>query len=145
MKNKFIPILPNVDSLSHLTTSKPRKPHEIEIVEHDPAKVRVQSYSNSFIYHETSTERPQSITIFHPMNQQENTINANDTWEVNVDVPNDIIGLINQENQSQNVSKLLRMKKVTQSRSAHRDEDIFIARVNNPFGHSTKWKLRYDY
>lgn len=34
---------------------------------------------------------------------------------------------------------------VTSSRSKHRDADIFVARANNPFGHSTKWKLRYVY
>ncbi|XP_021706025.1 uncharacterized protein LOC5578548 isoform X2 [Aedes aegypti] len=29
---------------------------------------------------------------------------------------------------------------ITNSRNAHRDEDVFIARANNPFGHSTKWR-----
>ncbi|XP_063704360.1 uncharacterized protein LOC134833832 [Culicoides brevitarsis] len=29
---------------------------------------------------------------------------------------------------------------ITSSRDAHKDEDVFIARANNPFGHSTKWK-----
>uniref|UniRef100_A0A182INE5 Phospholipase A2-like central domain-containing protein n=1 Tax=Anopheles atroparvus TaxID=41427 RepID=A0A182INE5_ANOAO len=29
---------------------------------------------------------------------------------------------------------------ITNSRDAHRDEDVFIARANNPFGHSTKWR-----
>ncbi|XP_058453997.1 uncharacterized protein LOC131432003 [Malaya genurostris] len=29
---------------------------------------------------------------------------------------------------------------VTNSRDAHRDEDVFIARANDPFGHSTKWR-----
>lgn len=33
---------------------------------------------------------------------------------------------------------------VTSSRSAHLDEDVFIGRANNPFGHSTKWKLRLE-
>lgn len=31
---------------------------------------------------------------------------------------------------------------ITNSRDAHRDEDVFIARANNPFGHSTKWRWR---
>ncbi|XP_070503915.1 uncharacterized protein [Chironomus tepperi] len=31
---------------------------------------------------------------------------------------------------------------VTTSRDQHRDDDIFIGRANNPFGHSTKWKYR---
>ncbi|XP_055611583.1 uncharacterized protein LOC129758142 isoform X2 [Uranotaenia lowii] len=29
---------------------------------------------------------------------------------------------------------------ITNSRDAHRDEDVFIARANDPFGHSTKWR-----
>ncbi|KAL7022081.1 hypothetical protein ACKWTF_012127 [Chironomus riparius] len=31
---------------------------------------------------------------------------------------------------------------ITTSRDQHRDSDVFIARANNPFGHSTKWKYR---
>lgn len=31
---------------------------------------------------------------------------------------------------------------VTTSRDQHNDNDVFIARANNPFGHSTKWKYR---
>jgi hypothetical protein len=32
---------------------------------------------------------------------------------------------------------------ITSSRELHKDGDIFIARANNPFGHSTKWKYRF--
>lgn len=31
---------------------------------------------------------------------------------------------------------------LTTSRSSHRDSDVFVARANNPFGHSTKWQWR---
>lgn len=31
---------------------------------------------------------------------------------------------------------------ITNSRSLHRDADVFVARANNPFGHSTKWIWR---
>lgn len=31
---------------------------------------------------------------------------------------------------------------ITNSRSMHRDADVFVARANNPFGHSTKWIWR---
>lgn len=34
---------------------------------------------------------------------------------------------------------------ITTSRDKHRDNDVFIARANNPFGHSTKWKYRYNF
>lgn len=35
--------------------------------------------------------------------------------------------------------KAHRMWPVTSSRSAHHDEDVYIGRANNPFGHSTRW------
>lgn len=31
---------------------------------------------------------------------------------------------------------------ITTTRDQHGDNDVFIARANNPFGHSTKWKFR---
>jgi hypothetical protein len=31
---------------------------------------------------------------------------------------------------------------ITNTRDQHGDNDVFIARANNPFGHSTKWKYR---
>ncbi|KAL9698709.1 hypothetical protein quinque_002150 [Culex quinquefasciatus] len=31
---------------------------------------------------------------------------------------------------------------ITNPRDEHRDNDVFIARANNPFGHSTKWRWR---
>jgi hypothetical protein len=34
---------------------------------------------------------------------------------------------------------------ITTPRDEHKDNDVFIARANNPFGHSTKWKFRYRY
>ncbi|XP_055644765.1 uncharacterized protein LOC129780472 isoform X2 [Toxorhynchites rutilus septentrionalis] len=33
---------------------------------------------------------------------------------------------------------------ITSSRDAHHDDDVFIARANNPFGHSTKWRWSND-
>jgi len=29
---------------------------------------------------------------------------------------------------------------VTSTRAQHKDDDVFIARANDPFGHSTKWR-----
>lgn len=31
---------------------------------------------------------------------------------------------------------------ITSSRDSHNDADVYLARANNPFGHSTKWKYR---
>lgn len=57
--------------------------------------------------------------------------------------------LISKENQkflNQTAERVLNKKTfwpVTSSRSMHKDEDVFIARANNPFGHSTKLKMTY--
>lgn len=31
---------------------------------------------------------------------------------------------------------------ITTTRDKHGDNDVFLARSNNPFGHSTKWKYK---
>ncbi len=31
---------------------------------------------------------------------------------------------------------------ITSIREAHGDNDVYLARANNPFGHSTKWKYK---
>lgn len=31
---------------------------------------------------------------------------------------------------------------ITTKRDKHGDNDVFLARANNPFGHSTKWKYK---
>lgn len=31
---------------------------------------------------------------------------------------------------------------ITTTRDKHGDNDVFLARANNPFGHSTKWKYK---
>lgn len=41
--------------------------------------------------------------------------------------------------------KAHRMWPVTSSRSAHHDEDVYIGRANNPFGHSTRWSSQWVY
>ncbi|XP_058821537.1 uncharacterized protein LOC131683516 [Topomyia yanbarensis] len=43
-------------------------------------------------------------------------------------------------NRTKNIKGRVPRWPVTNSRDAHRDEDVFIARANNPFGHSTKWR-----
>lgn len=32
---------------------------------------------------------------------------------------------------------------ITTTRDKHGDNDVFLARANNPFGHSTKWKYKW--
>ena len=31
---------------------------------------------------------------------------------------------------------------ITTTREKHEDNDVYLARANNPFGHSTKWKYK---
>lgn len=68
-------------------------------------------------------------------------------WDVKFNVPDELRELlrlekIKLENISQTIGSNAKLI-VTSSRSKHRDADVFVARANNPFGHSTKWKLRY--
>lgn len=63
-------------------------------------------------------------------------------------ISNELSDLLKAEDlQFQNITGELRnlqpMWSVTSSRASHKDEDVFIARANNPFGHSTKWKWRF--
>lgn len=78
----------------------------------------------------------------------EKQIFSKDSWEVPMKISPQLSDLLLQEydtmpTTSNNSSK---NKKpywpVTSNRSSHGDNDVFIARANNPFGHSTKWKWR---
>lgn len=69
-----------------------------------------------------------------------------DTWDIySLNITDELRQLIEAERfHLKNVSINLKPKfPVTKSRWKHQDDDIFVARSNNPFGHSTKWKLRY--
>lgn len=62
--------------------------------------------------------------------------------EVPRGVPEQLGLLLNEENiEYKNRTGFNKPKwPITNSRDLHRDDDVFIARANNPFGHSTKWK-----
>lgn len=68
------------------------------------------------------------------------------SWDVRFNISKELLDLLVFEKiKIGNFSNTLGSKSkwvVTSSRLKHRDEDIFVARANNPFGHSTKWKLR---
>lgn len=68
-------------------------------------------------------------------------------WDVKFNVSDELRQLLRLEKiKLENISQTIGSKPkwfVTSSRSKHRDADVFVARANNPFGHSTKWKLRY--
>lgn len=85
-------------------------------------------------------------------------INHIDSWEVEWKIPEVLTRIITEENTKLNSngdvngsiltldSNSMQNNKpkwpITSSRESHRDEDVFIARANNPFGHSTKWTTR---
>jgi hypothetical protein len=62
------------------------------------------------------------------------------------DPDDSLVKLLDEEkkvlSQSGKVAPVKPVWPITNSRDQHRDEDVFIARANNPFGHSTKWKYR---
>lgn len=72
--------------------------------------------------------------------------NPEGSWDVKFNISKELLDLLTFEKiKLENFTNTLGSKSkwvVTSSRLNHRDEDVFVARANNPFGHSTKWKLR---
>lgn len=68
------------------------------------------------------------------------------SWDIKFNISNELRELLKLERiKLESISQDIGSKSkwiVTSSRSKHRDGDVFVARANNPFGHSTKWKLR---
>lgn len=100
-----------------------------------------------------------------PISTATQPINHIDSWEVDLKIPDVLTRIITEENTKLHNNKnngdgngsgsILTFNSntegkrnvkpiwpVTSSRESHRDEDVFIARANNPFGHSTKWTTR---
>lgn len=71
------------------------------------------------------------------------------TWEIKFNISQELRDLLMlEQNKLENISQAIGAKSkwvVTSSRLNHikSQDDVFVARANNPFGHSTKWKLRY--
>lgn len=170
IREKFLPILANFDSLLFLTktpkrippstTPKPTTPkrykdkivHSYSFVTHYPQlemKVPTTTPSNNYPTINLFSANPAYLA--NPLATEDPDVfrHIKDTWEVKFEVPNEIRDIIKQERQKlENITQtfnfgLKRHKwPVTKSRAAHRDSDVFIARANNPFGHSTKWSWR---
>uniref|UniRef100_A0A336MN24 CSON004168 protein n=1 Tax=Culicoides sonorensis TaxID=179676 RepID=A0A336MN24_CULSO len=83
-------------------------------------------------------------------NQPKKQIQPPGSQEITDDLPKELQLLIQEERKLYNIKQHTSEHSVvenpqwpiTSSRDAHKDEDVFIARANNPFGHSTKWKYR---
>lgn len=68
------------------------------------------------------------------------------SWDIKFNISKDLLDLLAFEKiKLENFTNTLGSKSkwvVTSSRINHKNSDVFVARANNPFGHSTKWKLR---
>lgn len=77
------------------------------------------------------------------------TLPANmNSWEIDMEIPSVLTDLLKEENpRIAEIAETLSIIKpkwpITSSRAEHKDDDVFIARANNPFGHSTKLWWRY--
>lgn len=160
--NKFIPISPDFDPLLFLTTTAPtqnygsvkkhetKRPSAIGVFPEKDKKHSTSIHQYSFITHSKPSTLEKTAT-FHPVQlfRPAPTDLRNDTWEVNYQVPSEYGENLKQEKiKAKNLSHAFTLSMnltkwpMTSSRSLHRDSDVFIARANNPFGHSTKWKWR---
>lgn len=126
-------------------------------VHHHGLKPRPKPPSQLFYPSENRpTERP--VQLFYPAvtstrlppirgHRRPNSLvdDFDDTWEIKFNVTDELRELLKLEkNKLQAISLALNSKTkwpVTNSRSKHHDDFVFVARANNPFGHSTKWKL----
>lgn len=74
-------------------------------------------------------------------------VNVN-SWEIDMQIPSVLTDLLKKENPrlaeiAETLSTIKPKWPITSSWAEHRDDDVYIARANNPFGHSTKWLWRY--
>lgn len=96
-------------------------------------------------------------TIKHPV-EQHNSVTQTESstilpanvnsWEIDMQIPSVLTDLLKKENPrlaeiAETLSVIKPKWPITSSRAEHKDDDVFIARANNPFGHSTKWLWRY--
>lgn len=103
-------------------------------------------------FHSTTTSSSSSIKHPPPYNSHRKPFKLDSSeigWDVKFNIPDELHELLRLEKiKLENISHTIGSNSkwiVTSSRAKHRDADVFVARANNPFGHSTKWKLRYDY
>lgn len=98
---------------------------------------------------ETTSRKPK---VFKTTSSEKNSFDGYPIGSkhiLNLEITTTEENLISKENQkfiNQTAERILNKKTfwpVTSSRSMHKDEDVFIARANNPFGHSTKLKMTY--
>lgn len=164
----FVPILANYDPLALLTsttsTTTASPPFSNLFQPNYPFRPQSVHQSTFIAHHRPSdaTQRPPAApfapfpkpagNLHHPPQSHRPAAHwrphkpSPDTWDIYaLNITDELRVLLESERiHLKNVSIQLRQPKfpVTNSRWLHQDDDIFVARSNNPFGHSTKWKLR---
>lgn len=128
-------------SPSKPTRSRPKPPSIILSSMYQSTKPTITTTTTTT----TTTHRPSSQYNSH---RKPFKLNSSDIgWDVKFNVSDELRELLRLEKiKLENISQAIGTNSkwiVTSSRAKHRDADVFVARANNPFGHSTKWKLRY--
>ncbi|XP_050088542.1 uncharacterized protein LOC126572881 [Anopheles aquasalis] len=116
--------------------------HPVQEKSRPTAPTKASLPSNYQPVHQTMTPRPPSLkpSVNGILNQTALT-NAAGRYKQTGVLLSEQVGAKLQEIYKRTNSSNARIKwPITNSRDAHRDEDVFIARANNPFGHSTKWR-----
>lgn len=163
----FVPILANYDPLALLTSTtstttasppfgnlfqpnypfRPQSVHQSTFIAHRPSDALLQRPPAASFPKPAAAANFQFAPQSHrPAVHRRPHKPSPDTWDIYaLNITDELRVLLESERiHLKNVSIQLRQPKfaVTNSRWLHQDDDIFVARSNNPFGHSTKWKLR---
>lgn len=116
-----------------------------------PTKTKINSVYDTHFEHTIRHPVDQHSSVKSTLSHPESTTLPSDinSWEVDMQIPSVLTDLLKKENPrlaeiAETLSEIKPKWPITSSRADHRDDDVFIARANNPFGHSTKWMWRYS-
>lgn len=128
---------------------------EQESHEYVPPRTRTKYQSNQASNYDVREEQPEST---HEAEKEEEIYGAEETTEEEYvymingkPISLELAELLQNEHTSLNFTRQVKRPSsqasatkwhLTSSRSEHSDSDVFVARANNPFGHSTKWEWR---
>lgn len=169
--NKFVPILANYDPLALLSTTTPRlhsppkqdnkitgnknwpqSSHQFSFVEHSSPvshRPRLRPKPPTHLFAPAPSylppiRRPSKLSEINSHRKPFKLDGTSDFWDIRFNISKELLDLLAFERiKLENISSLKSKWIVTSSRFDHRDEDVFVGRANAPFGHSTKWKIRY--
>lgn len=131
----------------------------VRLYKHNHVTSTTAPWPSSTVYHHhaapvwTSTTT-KSTDLFSPadgyLNAGEYIHKQKPQYDYKMHLPDGLHDLLKAERERlRNISltigydyKAHRVWPLTTSRSAHRDEDVYIGRANNPFGHSTRWRWK---